>query len=117
MSAAERRPDPLVDRLSGLVRSEAQRMLSDAQRAPDPARVADGWERRFITDATRLEEVVALYEAAGFEVCADPIRREEFGDDCDDCQLLALLQFRTIYTRPRRAGRDGIETGGPKPHL
>jgi hypothetical protein len=65
----------------------------------DPARVAEGWERRFITDGTRLDEVVALYEAAGFEVCADPIRREEFPEDCDDCQLLALLRFRTIYTR------------------
>ena len=117
MSAADEQPDALVRRLSGVVRSEAQRMLSDAQRAPDPARAAEGWERRFITDASRLDEVVALYEAAGFEVCADPIRREEFGDDCDDCQLLALLQFRTVYTRPRRAPADGIEADGPGPHL
>ena len=93
--------DPLVRKLSGVVSQEARRMLSEAQLAPDPARLADGWERRFITDATRLEEVVAVYEEAGFEVCADPIRREDFPDGCDDCQLLALLQFRTIYTRRR----------------
>jgi hypothetical protein len=44
---------------------------------------------------------VDLYEGAGFEVAADPIRREDFPDGCDDCQLLALLQFRTVYTRRR----------------
>jgi hypothetical protein len=100
-------PDELVRRLSGVVQGEAHRMLSEAQLAPDPVRVADGWDRRFITDATRLGEVVALYEGAGFEVAADPIRREDFPDGCDDCQLLALLQFRTIYTRPRRPDATG----------
>lgn len=117
MSEDGRDPDALVRRLSGVVRGEAQRVLSEAQLAPDPARIADGWERRFITDATRLDEVVALYEAAGFEVCADPIRREDFPDDCDDCQLLALLQFRTVYTRPRTRPPRGIEGGGPETHL
>jgi len=94
--------DDVVRRLSGVVQGEAHRMLSEAQLAPDPARLADGWERRFITDATRLREVVDLYEGAGFEVAADPIRREDFPDGCDDCQLLALMRFRTIYTRRRR---------------
>lgn len=107
MSEETRPSDDVVRRLSGVVQGEAQRMLSEAQLAPDPARVADGWERRFITDATRLDEVVTLYEDAGFEVAADPIRREDFPDGCDDCQLLALLQFRTIYTRrPAPTGED-----------
>lgn len=110
-------PDDVVRRLSGVVQGEAHRMLSEAQLAPDPARAADGWERRFITDGTRLAEVVALYEAAGFEVCADPIRREEFPDDCDDCQLVGLLRFRTIYTRRPAAGRRGIEADRPEAHL
>lgn len=100
-------PDDLVRQLSGVVSREARRVLSEAQLTPDPARLAAGWERRFITDATRLEEVVSLYEEAGFEVCADPIRREEFPDGCDDCQLLALMQFRTIYTRRPPAPADG----------
>ena len=117
MSADPHLPDDLVRRLSGVVQGEAHRMLSEAQLAPDPARVAEGWERRFITDGTRLAEVVALYEAAGFEVCADPIRREEFPDDCDDCQLLAVLQFRTIYTRRPSAQRRGIEADRPDAHL
>lgn len=109
--------DDVVRRLSGVVQGEAHRMLSEAQLAPDPARTAAGWERRFITDATRLDEVVSLYETAGFEVCADPIRREEFPDDCDDCQLLGLLRFRTIYTRRRSPPGGGIEANGPAGHL
>jgi hypothetical protein len=36
--------------LGPIVEQEARRMLSEAQLAPDPARVADGWERRFIAD-------------------------------------------------------------------
>jgi len=41
--------DPVAP-LSHLVHQEAQRLLSEAQLSPDPARVADGWERRFIAD-------------------------------------------------------------------
>jgi hypothetical protein len=108
----DRRPDRFVQRLAALVQGEAHRTLSEAQLAPDPARVADGWERRFITDADRLGEVVALYEAAGFEVTADPIRRADFPDGCDDCQLLGLSRFRTIYTRRRRPEPGAIEGDG-----
>jgi len=39
--------DDVVRRLSGVVQGEAHRMLSEAQLAPDPARLADGWERRW----------------------------------------------------------------------
>jgi len=97
--------DDLARRLSGVVEAEARRMLSDAQLAPDPVRIAAGWERRFITDAMRTPEVVALYEAMGFEVAADPIRRDDLPDGCDDCQLAQALGFRTVYTRktPRRS--------------
>lgn len=102
----DRRPiDAIARRLSAVVRGEAHRMLSEAQLAPDPVRVAGGWERRFITDAARLDEVVALYEEAGFEVATDPIRREDFPQGCDDCQLMALMRFRTIYTRRRPPAR------------
>jgi len=109
----DRRPDRLVQRLSALVRGEAHRTLSEAQLAPDPARVAEGWERRFITDAERLGEVVALYEEAGFEVAADPLRPADFPDGCDDCRLLGLSRFRTVYTRRRRPESVTIEGDGP----
>jgi hypothetical protein len=85
--------------LSFLVQAEARRVLSEAQLEGDPQRLADGWERRFIADRQRAEEMTALYEELGFEVAADPIRPEDMDDDCEDCQLLAKLQFQMIYTR------------------
>ena len=87
--------------LGPLVEQEARRFLSEAQLEGDPALLADGWERRFIADARRAEEAVELYESLGYEVRAEPVRREEMGEDCDDCQLLAALQFQTIYTRKK----------------
>lgn len=95
--------------LSRLVTEETRRRLSEAALAPDPRRAAEGWERRFITDAARADEVVALYRSLGFEVAADPLRLEEMPEDCEDCQL-ALLAFRTIYTRrpPAAAGDQEV---------
>ena len=75
-------------------------MLSEAQLEPDPQLLAEGWERRFIADVRRGEEMMKLYRDLGFEVRAEPVKPEEVGDECADCQLLAL-QFRTIYTRKR----------------
>jgi hypothetical protein len=95
---------PAVERLTGIVRQEAHRVLSDAQLAPDPARLAAGWERRFVADGERAAEAIRLYEELGFEVAADPLTPEDLTGDCSDCRLLMLMQFRTIYTR-RRAGR------------
>ncbi len=92
-----------LESLSGLVRAEARRALDDAQRAPDPARTAAGWERRFIADARRAEEAMALYRELGYEVCADPVRVELLEDGCEDCWLMSTLRFVTIYTR--KAGR------------
>jgi hypothetical protein len=87
-------------------------VLSEANLAPDPARLTDGWERRFIADGPRIEEAMALYRELGYEVVADPLRRDDMTDDCEDCQLLALMQFKTIYTRrPRPPGGPGAPGG------
>jgi len=88
-----------VRRLGFLVEAEARRALSEAQLEGDPQRIADGWERRFIADRPRAEEAIELYSGLGYEVCADPLMREELADDCDDCLLVAQLRFVTIYTR------------------
>ncbi len=95
-------------------------MLAQAQLAPDPARVAAGWERRFIADAERAAEAIQLYEELGYEVCADPLRPDDLAGECEDCRLLMLLQFKTIYTRSApteivtmrctRCGREAAET-------
>lgn len=71
---------------------------------PDPARLADGWTRRFVVEGRRAREFVDLYESLGFEVAEDPVRREQVTGDCDDCRIALLLEFRTIYTRPCRPG-------------
>lgn len=91
----------LARSLGPLVEHEARRVLSERVLEGDPRRLAEGWERRFMADGRRAEEAIALYEELGYEVCADPVRREDLGDDCDDCQLVALLKFVTIYTRRR----------------
>ena len=88
--------------LGPIVEQEARRVLSEAQLAPDPARLADGWERRFVVDGQRVEEMTALYRELGFEVCADPVRPDLLTGDCEDCKLLMLLDFKTIYTRRPR---------------
>jgi len=100
MTAGGRKPPPdPVRGLGAIVEAEAHRMLSEAQLRPDPARLADGWERRFIADAARAAEAIELYERLGFEAVADPLRTNEMGEQCDECQLIALLRFRTVYTR------------------
>ena len=93
-------------RLGFIVGGEAQRILSEAQIEADPARIADGWERRFVADRVRADEMMRLYEELGFEVVADPIDPEELRGQCEDCLLLARLQFKMIYTRrPARPPR------------
>lgn len=99
---ARRPEDRRVASLGPIVEQEARRALSQAQLEGDPARIAEGWERRFIADGERAKEAMELYSQLGYEVCADPVRADELGEECDDCQLLALMKFKTIYTRKPR---------------
>jgi hypothetical protein len=92
--------------LGPLVEQEARRFLSEAQLQGDPARIAEDWERRFIADAQRAQEAMELYSELGYEVCADPVRPEEMGEECEDCQLLAALRFKIIYTRKRPSNSE-----------
>ena len=66
---------------------------------PDPSRVAEGWEPRFVVETRRVPEYVELYTSLGFEVLADPVRRDHIASECGDCRVAILLDFRTIYTR------------------
>lgn len=91
--------DPGRSALDGLLRVEAHRAGINVE--PDPARVADGWQLRFVADCTRVEAAVALYEELGFETCADPVPPQAIAPACGECRLVALLKFRAIYTRRR----------------
>jgi hypothetical protein len=92
--------------LSRVVEEEARRVLSEATLRADPKLVAEGWERRFIADGRRAEEAVALYQQLGYEVRAEPLRQDELEDNCEDCQLVALMQFKTIYTRRKESATE-----------
>lgn len=92
-----------VDPLSAFVRAEAARAAAEGRIEPDRARLAAGWERRFVVEARRVEEYVQLYESAGFEVAVDPVSPEQVEEECGDCRLLLALEFRTIYTRNKPA--------------
>ena len=87
--------------LSLIVEQEARRFFSEAQLKPDPALVAEGWQPRFIADARQTKEATELYQELGFEVRVEPVPVKDMGDDCSDCQVLILLQFKTIYTRKK----------------
>jgi hypothetical protein len=88
--------------IDALLRAEAARSAASARLEADPARLAAGWERRFVIEARRAEECVRLYQALGFEVASDPVRGDDLVDDCTDCALVAQLDFRMIYTRRGR---------------
>lgn len=85
------------DALRAIVEAEALRTLGTQRIRANPARLAAGWERRFVTDVTRAEEAMTLYAQMGYEVVADPVVPEELDEGCDTCALAAL--FRTVYTR------------------
>ncbi len=79
--------------------TEPRHFLSKAQLRPDPALLSEGWERRFVADAQRAKEAMALYAQLGFEVRAEPVTLDQLEEGCEGCHLVALLQFKTIYTR------------------
>jgi len=89
-------------KIENLLRRSAGRFFSDAQLEPDPALIAEGWERRFTADEQRTKEVVELYTQLGYEVRTEPVRAEELDDDCQDCQSVVSVYFRTIYTRKKK---------------
>ena len=101
MSDPQQEDEDQVEELSLVVQQEAHRVLSEAQLEADPILVAAGWERRFVTDSRRTQEMIDLYTEMGYEVHLEPLKREEFDDDCEDCGLVALLKFVTIYTRKK----------------
>jgi hypothetical protein len=88
-------------KIEAITDRSAVRVLSDALLQPDPALVAEGWERRFTADEQRAKEAVELYTQLGYEVRAKPVRPEELHDDCQDCRTVVSFHFLAIYTRRR----------------
>lgn len=99
--------------LASVVRNEALRDEADGRIRPDPARLAAGWERRFVIERGRAPDLVRLYEASGYEVALDPVPPELLDDECVDCRLVASLDYVSLYTRRREeaAGAEGRARG------
>ena len=73
--------------------------VPNLDRPPDPQLVAEGWERRFMTQRARLAEYTDLYTSLGFDVRAEPVRSDEVDRECNDCRLILYQQIVTLYTR------------------
>ena len=91
-------------RLASIVRGEAVRADSTERIQPDPVRIAQGWQRRFVIEKARTVDLVRLYEEGGFEVVLDHVAPELLSDDCTDCRLVAALDYVQVYTRKREQG-------------
>ena len=98
------RPEPARDAVLPVSPAEARRLAAESWLQADPARLAEGWERRFVVEGARAADFVRLYESLGFEVVAEPVHADDTAQDCHDCRIVALLDFRMIYTRASRAG-------------
>lgn len=93
---------PPLKPLGFVVEGEARRALLESELAPDPARIAEGWERRFLAEDARAREMAALYAELGYEVCVDPFRPADLPGACESCGLLSVLALKTVYTRRRK---------------
>ncbi len=91
-----------IVKIDALLTRSSRRSLSEAQLQPDPALVADGWERRFTADSQRAAEAIELYTKLGYEVRVESLRPEEITGECEGCHSLATLEFKTIYTRKKK---------------
>jgi hypothetical protein len=90
---------PPAGRGAGGAGGQVDDLAGDVVVPPDPARAAAGWERRFVADGARAEEMIRLYRELGFEVETDPVRAEELTGPCEGCRVVALLRFQVVYTR------------------
>ncbi len=70
----------------------------------DPKLVAEGWERRFMADQTRVKEATRTYTELGFEVRTEIIQPTELHDVCGACRLATCRAYVTIYTRKPNSG-------------
>jgi len=96
-----------VKGLAHFVASEARVSDFVTRIRPNPELIAQGWQRRFVSDARRTPEMVSMYEELGFEVHLEQVQAAEFSEECEDCRMLALLDFTTIYTRKSAERDDG----------
>ena len=70
----------------------------------EPELVAAGWERRTVTDPTRIDELEEVYSSLGFETCTTQMDPDSFGDACNSCAVTACSTYLALFTRKEKAG-------------
>ncbi len=65
---------------------------------PDGDLVAEGWERRCITDAVKSREMLGTYTELGFEVRLVPVDTGVLCESCDGCKDV-MARFNAVYVR------------------
>ena len=99
MSAGGRRL-PMVGRPQEAERLAAiDEVEGSGSTKPDPARIAAGWEHRFVAAGARAQEMITLYREVGYEVAADPVFTHGLEDGCVACFASGGEQYWSIYTR------------------
>ncbi|MFA6572178.1 MAG: hypothetical protein WCT77_13200 [Bacteroidota bacterium] len=56
------------------------------------------WEKKNITDESRLNDFVEQYESLGFEVKVEDYLAD-CSSDCNECMIETLEKFKVIYTK------------------
>jgi hypothetical protein len=64
-----------------------------------PPEPPSGWQRRFVADAERANEMSEVYRLAGFDVRIAPATPDDFSESCTACWLVQSGLFRVVYTR------------------
>jgi len=71
----------------------------DSTVAADPELLAQGWVRRNLEEPGRTGELAELYQSLGYEVRVEPLKPEDFPDQCQTCGLSICSSYVMIYTR------------------
>ena len=72
------------------------RVLQDAGESE-----AGGWKRRHTVDVARVQESIDLYQSIGFDVAVRYLTPEDFGVECQACEVKTSCSYVLIYTRRR----------------
>ena len=68
-----------------------------------PELLAAGWERRTVTDPTRIGELDDLYTELGFETLTTEMDPASFGEACNTCAVTACSTYLALFTRKQQA--------------
>ena len=60
--------------------------------------VAEGWDRRCVTDEAKSKEMQGTYAELGYEVRLVPVNADNLCASCDGCKDM-VARFNAVYVR------------------